>query len=24
MGGSGGSDTEIWGFLNAFEFGFPS
>jgi GMP synthase-like glutamine amidotransferase len=24
MGGSGGSNTEIWAFLNAFEFSFPS
>lgn len=24
MGGSGGNDTEVWGFLNAFDFCFPS
>lgn len=24
MGGSGGSDSEIWEFLNAFDFSFPS
>lgn len=24
MGGSGGSDTEIWQFLNAFDFSYPS
>lgn len=24
MGGSGGSDTEIWAFMNAYEFSLPS
>lgn len=24
MGGSGGSNKEVWAFMNAFEFNFPS